>query len=72
MDYGIVFSFHVFHQNIFKAKFCLPKFQTFMHFGILLDRVMVLDAGRIREFDSPQRLIAKHDSLFAKMAADSN
>nr|CDJ98206.1 ABC transporter domain containing protein [Haemonchus contortus] len=35
------------------------------------DRVMVLENGRIIEFDSPQTLLEDRDSAFAKMVQDS-
>ncbi|KAJ1553467.1 hypothetical protein HK405_007825, partial [Cladochytrium tenue] len=31
------------------------------------DRILVMDAGRVAEFDSPQALLAKSDSLFASL-----
>ena len=36
-----------------------------------LCRVLVMDAGRIREFDSPANLIEQPDSLFYKLARDA-
>ncbi|PIO52829.1 hypothetical protein TELCIR_25858, partial [Teladorsagia circumcincta] len=33
--------------------------------------IMVLDGGRIVEFDSPQTLLMDRDSAFAKMVEDS-
>ncbi|MDP2439130.1 MAG: ATP-binding cassette domain-containing protein, partial [archaeon] len=35
------------------------------------DRILLLDAGRISEFDSPQALLANPDSAFAKMVSSS-
>ena len=34
-------------------------------------RVMVLDAGRIREFDSPETLLANKRSIFYGMVQDA-
>ena len=34
-------------------------------------RVMVLDCGEVKEFDSPQTLLLNENSLFFKMAADA-
>ncbi|KHJ98856.1 ABC transporter, ATP-binding protein [Oesophagostomum dentatum] len=35
------------------------------------DRLLVLEAGRVVEFDSPRELLAKHDGLFRSMAKDA-
>ncbi|VDM83303.1 unnamed protein product [Strongylus vulgaris] len=35
------------------------------------DRLLVLDAGRVIEFDSPQALLAKEEGLFRSMAKDA-
>jgi ABC-type multidrug transport system fused ATPase/permease subunit len=32
---------------------------------------MVLDAGAVKEFDNPQTLMAKHDSLFYGMCKEA-
>ena len=32
---------------------------------------MVMDAGRVAEFDSPEALLAKKDSIFAGMAREA-
>lgn len=33
------------------------------------DRVLVMDAGRVAEFDTPARLLARPNSLFAGLVA---
>ncbi|KAJ1352842.1 Canalicular multispecific organic anion transporter 2 [Parelaphostrongylus tenuis] len=36
------------------------------------DRVLVMDAGRIAEFDSPQQLLSQKNSIFRSMALNAN
>ena len=35
------------------------------------DKVLVLDSGKLKEFDSPENLLANTQSLFYQMAKDS-
>ena len=44
------------------------RIDTIMHY----DRVMVLSAGQIVEFDAPAELLKNSESLFSKLAADAN
>ncbi|KAK5971311.1 Multi drug resistance-associated protein variant [Trichostrongylus colubriformis] len=52
------------HSTVFTIA---HRLNTIMEY----DRVMVLDNGRIIEFDSPQTLLMESDSAFAKMVQDS-
>ncbi|XGW29325.1 hypothetical protein V3C99_008832 [Haemonchus contortus] len=52
------------HSTVFTIA---HRLNTIMEY----DRVMVLDNGRIIEFDSPQTLLEDRDSAFAKMVQDS-
>lgn len=36
------------------------------------DRVMVMDAGRLVEFDHPYKLLSNPDGYFAKMVKETN
>ena len=36
------------------------------------DRIMVLDKGAIKEFESPQELLQNERSIFHSMAKDAN
>ncbi|XP_076446135.1 multidrug resistance-associated protein 1-like isoform X2 [Babylonia areolata] len=42
-----------------------------LHTVLDCDRVLVLDAGMVQEFDSPQNLMAKPDSVFSAMLKDA-
>ena len=35
------------------------------------DRILLLDAGKIKEFDKPETLLADHSSTFFAMAKDA-
>ncbi|KAK6015287.1 ABC transporter, ATP-binding protein, partial [Ostertagia ostertagi] len=52
------------HSTVFTIA---HRLNTIMEY----DRIMVLDNGRIIEFDSPQTLLMDRDSAFAKMVEDS-
>lgn len=42
-----------------------------LHSVVDSDRLMVLDAGRISEFDNPQTLLSLKNSVFHSMAIDA-
>ncbi|XP_076446983.1 multidrug resistance-associated protein 1-like [Babylonia areolata] len=42
-----------------------------LHTVLHCDRILVLDAGEVQEFDTPQNLLAKPDSIFAAMVKDA-
>ena len=35
------------------------------------DKILVLDSGKVKEFDTPENLLANHKTLFYQMAKDS-
>lgn len=51
---------HYFLQPLTKPVFVLSSF-----------RILVLDAGKIAEFDEPQALLQNQDSIFYGMAKDA-
>ena len=48
-------------SNVKKNRLSFPIFH----------RVLVLDQGEIKEFDSPETLMANKESMFASMAKDA-
>ena len=63
-------------QQILKKKFKHKTVLTISHritSGVMdSDRILVMDKGRVVEFDVPQKLIRKPRGLFAKMYAEAN
>ena len=47
-------------------------FEIEMHAVLTRFRIMVLDGGKIKEFDTPQALLADHQSLFYSLAKEAN
>lgn len=47
-----------------------PPYQ-FLHSDTFSHRVLVLDQGRVAEFDTPARLLADPNSVFYGMAKDA-
>ena len=47
-------------------------FKIEMHAVLTRFRIMVLDGGKIKEFDTPQALLADHQSLFYSLAKEAN
>lgn len=62
-------------QDTIKREFADSSVFTIAHrLNTIMDydRVIVLDKGEIIEFDSPQKLLANRDSVFAQMALNAN
>merc|ERR1712079_33368 len=61
-------------QDTIRQEFCDCTVLTIAHrLNTIMDssRVLVLDAGKIAEFDSPSILLSKPDGIFASMAGKS-
>ena len=43
-----------------------------MHTVLTRFRIMVLDGGEIKEFNTPQALLSDHQSLFYSLAKEAN
>ena len=61
-------------QKVIKKQFADKTVLTIAHrinTVISSDRILVLNNGRIVEFDSPQRLLQNPDSVFARLYKES-
>ncbi len=67
---GIYMEKHVAWSCMYKFN---PKrpFRIDHHALCLVCRILVLDAGQMKEYDSPQALLANKDSLFYSLARDA-
>ena len=50
----------------------LTCFKIEMHTVLTRFRIMVLDGGEIKEFNTPQALLSDHQSLFYSLAKEAN
>lgn len=51
----------------YSSDFCRHRVNTILE----SDRVLVLDAGQVLEFDTPKNLLANKQSLFHSLAAEA-
>ena len=61
-------------DRAFRSRFCDSTVLIITHNmekTLNCDKILVLDSGQVREFDSPENLLSNHQSLFYQMAKDS-
>lgn len=49
-----------------------PSLQLLIFFSVNYDRVLVMDAGRVVEFDTPLNLFDRSDSVFRSLCNEAN
>jgi len=62
-------------QNIIRTEFSNCTTLTIAHrINTIIDsdRILVLEAGEVCEFDSPKKLLEKEDSIFSGMVDETN
>jgi ATP-binding cassette, subfamily C (CFTR/MRP), member 1 len=61
-------------QKVIKKQFADKTVLTIAHrinTVVNSDRILVLSKGEIQEFDTPENLLAREDSVFAKLYKES-
>ena len=60
-----------FNHNTFCALLAFFQFEIYLYFSLYNNRIIVLDKGRIVEFDTPEKLLENRSSVFFSMVKDA-